>query len=190
MTLILLHYNGFRRQLMKVGIICAEGLEECEALLINDLLIRSGIKTKLIGLEKEIKSTHNLTFKCDVEIKDFDYQNYDGIILPGGLPGTYNLEKNKKVQEIIDYFASKNKLIAAICAAPSILIHKGLLKDNEFTCYPGFESGFKSKETKVTKHNNFITGKGLGAEFEFSYEIIKYLLNEEKAKETLKKIQY
>ncbi len=175
---------------MNIGIICADGLEECEALLIYDLLFRAKLNPQLIGLKKEVTSTHNLTFKCDLEINEFNYQNYDAIILPGGLPGTYNLEKNEKVQEIIDYFVKNNKLIAAICAAPSILIHKGLLNDNEFTCYPGFEENKKAKDVKAVLHNNFITAKGLGAEFEFAYEIIKYLDSEEKAKEILRKIQY
>lgn len=175
---------------MNIGIICADGLEECEALLIYDLLYRAKLNPKLIGLEKEVTSSHNLTFKCDLKIDEFIYQNYDAIILPGGIPGTYNLEKNEKVQEIIDYFVKNNKLVAAICAAPSILIHKGLLNDNEFTCYPGFEENKKPKDVKAIRHNNFITAKGLGAEFEFAYEIIKYLDNEDNAKEILKKIQY
>ena len=175
---------------MNIAILCADGLEECEALLIYDLLFRANLNPKLIGLEKEITSSHNLTFKCDLQISEFIYQNYDAIILPGGIPGTYNLEKNEKVQEIIDYFVENNKLIAAICAAPSILIHKELLNDNEFTCYPGFEENKKAINIKAIRHNNFITARGLGAEFEFAYEIIKYLENEEKAKEILNKIQY
>ena len=84
----------------------------------------------------------------------------------------------------------ENKLIAAICAAPSILNHKGLLKEEKFACYPGFECGLKQSGKKAIKEGNIITAKGLGAEFEFAYEIIKALESEEKAKEVLAKIQY
>lgn len=175
---------------MKVGILCANGMEECEGLIVYDLLFRSGIDVKLIGLEDEITSSHELTFKTNININDFDYKDYDCIVLPGGMPGTKNLEANSKVLEIIDYFNSNNKLIAAICAAPSILNHKGLLKDNKFTCFPGFECGLNTDHKKVVKEGNIITARGLGANFEFSYEIIKALTNEDKAKETLERIQY
>ncbi len=175
---------------MKVGIICAMGLEECEALLVYDLLYRAKIDVKLIGLEKQIESSHKVVFNTNMTIDEFDYQNWDCIILPGGLPGTLNLEANEKVQKIIDYYIENNKLIAAICAAPSILNHKGLLIEERFTCYPGFECGLKAANVKAIKQGNIITAKGLGAEFEFAYEIIKALTNEENAKEVLEKVQY
>lgn len=175
---------------MKVGILCANGLEECEGLVVYDLLYRAEIEVKLVGLEKEVLSSHKVSFKTDMTIDEFDYKNYDCVVLPGGIPGTPNLEANSKVQEIIDYYVTNNKLIAAICAAPSILIHKGLLKDEKFICYPGFENGLKPANVKAIKDGNFITGKGLGAAFEFSYEIIKTLTDEKTAKDTLAKIQY
>ena len=175
---------------MKIGIICAMGLEECEALLVYDLLYRAKLDVKLIGLEKQIESSHKIVFNTDMTIDEFDYQDYDCLILPGGMPGTLNLEANQTVQKIIDYFVDNNKLIAAICAAPSILNHKGLLKEERFSCYPGFECGLKSSDKKAIREGNIITAKGLGAEFEFAYEIIKTLKNEQVAKETLEKVQY
>lgn len=175
---------------MKIGIICAPGVEECEALLVYDLLYRAKLDVKLIGLEKQIESSHKVIFNTNMTIDEFDYQNYDCVILPGGMPGTLNLEANTTVKKIIDYFVENNKLIAAICAAPSILNHKGLLKEERFSCYPGFECGLKSSDKKAIKEGNIITAKGLGAEFEFAYEIIKALTNEQVAKETLEKVQY
>ncbi len=175
---------------MKIGIICAPGVEECEALLVYDLLYRAKLDVKLIGLEKQIESSHKVIFNTNMTIDEFDYQNYDCVILPGGMPGTLNLEANTTVKKIIDYFVENNKLIAAICAAPSILNHKGLLKEERFSCYPGFECGLKSSDKKAIKEGNIITAKGLGAEFEFAYEIIKALINEQVAKETLEKVQY
>ncbi len=175
---------------MKIGIICAMGLEECEALLVYDLLYRAKLDVKLIGINKQVESSHKVIFNTDMTIDEFDYQNYDCLVLPGGMPGTLNLEANQTVQKIIDYFVENNKLIAAICAAPSILNHKGLLKEEKFSCYPGFECGLKASDKKAIREGNIITARGLGAEFEFAYEIIKALVNEEVAKETLEKVQY
>ena len=175
---------------MKTMIIVNNGLEECEALVTYDLLYRAGIKTDLVGFTNEIVSSHNVTFKAHKLLDEIDPKEYDCLILPGGMPGTKNLENDERVQKLIDNFVAKGKYIAAICAAPSILIHKGLLNDRKFICFPGFEGDLTPEKEKAVKDENFITGKGLGAAFEFSYLIIKTLLNEEKAKEVLNKIQY
>lgn len=175
---------------MKTCIICAPGMEECEALLTYDLLFRAGIEVDLLGLEETITSSHNATIKTHKLLKDADLVVYDCLVLPGGMPGTLNLEKEELVQKTIDKYAKENKLIAAVCAAPSILIHKGLLKDNQFTCFPGFENGFVSTGLKAFQEGNIITGKGLGGTIEFASLIIKNLISEEKAEEVLKQIQY
>lgn len=175
---------------MKTMIIVNNGLEECEALVTYDLLYRAGIETDLVGFTNEIVSSHNVTFKAHKLLDEIDPKEYDCLILPGGMPGTKNLENDERVQKLIDDFVAKGKYIAAICAAPSILIHKGLLNDRKFICFPGFEGDLTPEKEKAVKDGNFITGKGLGAAFEFSYLIIKTLLNEEKAKEVLNKIQY
>ena len=175
---------------MKAAILCAQGLEECEALLTYDLLTRAGIKTDLLGLDEYITSSHNVTFKTHGVLKDAVILDYDCIILPGGIPGTPNLEKDELVQNAIDSFVLNNRLIAAVCAAPSILNHKGLLKDSRFTCYPGFECDLNSSHKKADQDGNIITGIGLGGTMEFASLIIKNLLGEEKAQEVLNKIQY
>lgn len=175
---------------MKACIICANGLEECEALITYDLLFRSQIDVKLVGLEKEVTSSHNVTFKTDLLINELDYEDYDCLILPGGLPGTTNLEANETVQKMIDYFVANDKYVAAICAAPSILCHKGLLIDNEFTCFPGAIKELKSNNKKAHTYKKIITGKGMGAAFEFAYEIIKALKDEETAKEVLERTEF
>lgn len=175
---------------MKALIILANGLEECEALITYDLLFRANIDVKLIGLSKEIISSHNVKIIVDETIDNINYQEYDCLILPGGMPGTNNLKDNELVNKMIDYFIDHNKYLAAICAAPSILLDKGLLKNERFVCYPGFEKNMKVANSKVFVDNNIITAKGLGAAIEFAYEIIKLLINEDKAKEILKNIQY
>ena len=175
---------------MKTMIIVNDGLEECEALVTYDLLYRAGIETDLVGFTEEILSSHKVTFKAHRLLDEIDPDEYDCLILPGGMPGTLNLENDSRVQDLIDYFAKKDKYIAAICAAPSILIHKGLLNGKKFICFPGFEGDLTPEKEKAVIDGRFITGKGLGAAFEFSYLIIKTLLNEDKAKEVLNKIQY
>ena len=166
-------------------------MEECEALVTYDLLYRTGIETDLVGLQPEVTSSHNVIVKAHRLIEDVSMDDYDCLILPGGMPGTKNLENDERVQKLIDRFVKENKLVAAICAAPSILIHKGLLRSGHFICFPGFEGDLvPASDVKAIKDGNFITGKGLGAAFEFAYLIIKELVNEEKAEEVLAKIQY
>ena len=174
---------------MKTMIICADGMEECEALMTYDLLYRAGVKVDLIGLSKDIVSSHSVHLVMPLTIQDIDPNDYDCLVLPGGMPGTKNLEENKLVQAFLDSFHRQGKLIAAICAAPSILLHKGLLQDDGFTCFPGFESGYRSTGEKAVKCGNIITGKGLGAVEEFAALIITELVSEEKAEEVLKQIQ-
>ena len=175
---------------MKTMIIVTEGLEECEALLTYDLLYRAGIDVELIGTNDTITSSHNITFKAHKLLENINANEYECLVLPGGMPGTKNLEENKIVSKLIDEFVQDDKYIAAICAAPSILLHKGLLENEKFICYPGFESGYVAADKKVFQDKKFITAKGLGAAFEFAYLIICNLVNKEKAEEVLKQIQY
>ena len=175
---------------MKAIIIINNGLEECEALVTYDLLFRAGIEVELVGFTSEVLSSHNVCFKAHKLLDEINSNDYDCLILPGGMPGTKNLENDSRVQDMIELFVKQDKYIAAICAAPSILIHKGLLKNNKFICYPGFESGLLPANEKAVQDNKFITAKGLGAVFEFSYLIIKNLINEDKAKQILNQIQY
>ena len=175
---------------MKTMIIVNNGLEECEALVTYDLLYRAGIDVELVGFDQEILSSHKVTFKADRLIDEINPEDYECLILPGGMPGTLNLENDERVQKLIDLFVKEDKYVCAICAAPSILIHKGLLNSRKFVCFPGFESGLVPEKEKAVQDGKFITGKGLGAAFEFSYLIIKNLMGEEKAKEVLNKIQY
>ena len=175
---------------MKTIIIVNDGLEECEALITYDLLYRAGIEVELVGFTKEITSSHKVVFKADKLLDEIDPSEYECLILPGGMPGTLNLENDERVQKLIDQFIKEDKYVCAICAAPSILIHKGLLDNRKFVCFPGFENGLTPEDQKAVQDGKIITGKGMGAGFEFSYLIIKNLISEEKAREVLAKVQY
>lgn len=175
---------------MKTMILVTQGLEECEALVVYDLLYRAKIDVELVGTDEEITSSHKVTFKPHKLLNQINADEYECLILPGGMPGTTNLEANTDVSNLIDDFVKKDKYVCAICAAPSILIHKGLLRNNKFICYPGFENGLTPVKEKATQDGKFITGKGLGAAIEFAYIIICNLINKEKADEIIAKIQY
>ena len=177
---------------MRVAIFCADGLEQCECLVVYDLLHRAKIDTDLVrvGEGLEIKSSHGLLFKANKLIDEINFNDYDALVLPGGIPGSDNLAACKPLVEALKDFKAKGKLIAAICAAPYIFVDNGLVSDGKFTCYPGFEHGLNSTHNKVEVDDNVITARGLGANFEFAYEIIKFLSGEELAKKVLDQIQY
>lgn len=179
----------------KVYLFVTNGSELAEALLTYDLIDRAGIEIKLVSIEdtNEVVSANNIKFSAELNIKDCSFSDGDAIILPGGVPGVYNLENNEKLIELIYDYNKKNKLIAAVCASPSILGRLGLLEGKSATCYPGFEERFVSGTytgDQVNVDGNIITAKGLGACYEFSKEIISYLAGSHTAKEVLDQIMF
>ena len=179
----------------KLGVFMAEGCEEVEALTVVDIARRAGIETAMISVsgKKEVTSSHNVTFKTDIPAEYMDFDMLDGIVLPGGMPGTLNLKANPYVQETIAKFASEGKLVAAICAAPSVLGEAGLLQGKKATSYPGFEEKLLGATTSlepVVADGNVITSRGMGTAIPFALAIVAYLLGAEKAEEIRKGIIY
>ena len=128
--------------------------------------------------------------KTEAEISK---SNLEAIVLPGGMPGTVNLENSKTVQDFIDYAAQNNLLIAAICAAPSILGHKNLLANKKATCFTGFEKDLFGSDVinaPVVTDKNIITAFGAGAVFEFGFAIVSALIGEEKSQTLRKQMRY
>jgi len=178
-----------------VYVFLAEGFEELEALAPVDILRRNKIEVKTVGVTgKTVKSSHEIPVVCDIEIKDAKQNNdIEAIVLPGGMPGTINLENDKNVQSFIDFAVSQNKIIAAICAAPSILGHKGILGGKCATCFNGFEKdllGAKVKSEPVVTDGNIITAFGAGAAFQFGFEILKAIKGEEISESTRKSMRF
>ena len=163
----------------------ANGFEEVEAIATLDVIRRAGIDIKSVGVNgKEITGSHNITVKCDITTDDVSFDGLNGIILPGGMPGTTNLSADKTVNDYIDYCNEKGLLICAICAAPIILGRKGLLEGKEAICFPGFEeelSGAIISDKFVCKSNNVITAKGMGSAINFGLEIVAYFKGNEAA---------
>lgn len=164
----------------------AEGFEEVEAIAALDVIRRADIEIKTVGIgSKTVVGAHSIPVICDITESEIVLDNsLNGIILPGGMPGTTNLMNNSAVNSAIDFCAEKNLLICAICAAPMILGRKGLLTDKEAVCFPGFEEELKGATVSskfVCKDGNIITAKGMGSAVNFGIEIVAYFKSYETA---------
>ncbi len=169
-----------------VYLFLANGFEEVEALTPLDYLRRcEDVKVKSVSIEgRLVTGAHKITVMADLLLDEVDLEEAEMIILPGGMPGTLHLEQCERLQKIIDQCAAKNIFIGAICAAPSILGHKGLLEGKTATCYIGFDtqlSGAKYTGAPVERDGNIITARGAGVANQFAFELIKALRGEEKA---------
>lgn len=168
----------------------AEGFEEIEALCPLDFLRRAGVDAKTVGIGgKVICGSHGIRVECDITEEELDKgAPFDMIILPGGMPGSKNLDNSKTVDYFIERATKEDKLISAICAAPCILGKRGLLQGKNATCYPGFEKELLGAKitTGVVRDGNIITGCAMGKAHDFALEIIEALCGKE-MRENLKK---
>lgn len=152
-----------------VYVFLADGFEEIEALAAVDILRRAGVSVKTVGIGgKSIRGAHNIAVETDV--KDCNFDDIEAVVLPGGMPGTKNLEKSPIVKKATETAYRSGKIVAAICAAPSILGHMGILRGRKAVCYPGFENdldGAQVMHTQTCEDGQIITGNGPGAAFKF-----------------------
>ncbi len=170
----------------RAAIFLAEGFEEVEALTTVDLLRRVDIYVDMISISNDfmVLGAHGICVKADLLIENLKQEQYDVMILPGGMPGTKNLGEHEKLMQIIKNHCEKEKLTAAICAAPSLLGKLDLLKNKNACCYPGWEkflSGATVSERPVEISLPVITSRGLGTAIPFSLAIIETLLSKEQA---------
>lgn len=176
-----------------VYLFLADGFEIIEAMAPVDMLRRAKLQVKTVGVTgKTVCSSCGVEVISDITIDKVEYNDVEAIILPGGMPGTLNLENSIEVQNAIDKAVSANALVCAICAAPSILGHKGLLNGREAIAFPGFEGdldGAVISSEYVVKDGNFITAKGAGVATEFGLEIVKALTDADTAENIRKTIQ-
>lgn len=171
----------------------ADGFEETEAIATLDVLRRGNIKTKTVGVGGEfIFGTHEIVVKADAT--EVDYSDIDGVILPGGMPGTLNLQKDEGVTKAVNYCMENGKLVAAICAAPMIIGEMGYLDGKKAVCFPGFEDSLGDAEIMpdgVVVDGNIITAMGAGRALEFGAAICDYISNEPgKGAKVLKKMMF
>ncbi len=173
----------------------ANGFEEIEALAVVDILRRAGKSVQTVGIGgKTIMGSHNIPVSCDCDEDDILFDELlEMIILPGGKQGTENLEESSTVQDAISFCAEKKLWIGAICAAPSILAHRGLLEGVESTCYPAFEEqliagGARLLHKRTVVCENYITSRGAGTAVNFALTIVGQLCTEKLAAELAEKI--
>ena len=179
----------------KIGIFFAEGFEEIEGLTVVDICRRAGISTDIVSVtkDKKVQGAHQIEVITDVCIEEADFSAYDMLVLPGGMPGTKNLEACQKLMEQLDAFYQSKKYIAAICAAPSIFGHRGYLEGKKACCYPGFEDQLKGADVvmdKVVREGNIIMSRGMGCAIAFGAAIVEVFAGKEKAESIKKGIIY
>lgn len=179
----------------KVYAFLADGMEEVEALMVIDLLRRTkDIQVVTVSIKEEllIESSHNIKLYADKNIGDINFEEGDCIFLPGGMPGTTNLASCDILMEQVVKYDKEGKLLAAICAAPSILGKLGIVNGKNATCYPGFEGMMTGAcvDGRVVGDGNIITGKGLGVALEMGLEMITYLSDKKTSDEIAEMIQY
>lgn len=156
----------------------ANGFEEVEALMPLDLMRRAGLPVKTVGIGSlDITGSHGITVKADMLDSDFSDNSPECVILPGGMPGTKNLDASPIVHKALDAALENNSLICAICAAPMILGKRGILKGKNATCFPGFEEYLEGANVggRAVRDGQVITGVGMGAALEFGIEIVAAL---------------
>lgn len=170
-----------------VVVFLANGFEEIEALATVDVLRRGGLSVLTVGVGGEtVVGSHGITVKADRADTDLPNERFEAVVLPGGLPGTTNLEASATVQCCLDKAAKDGAWLCAICAAPSVLGHKGLLRGKRATCYPGYEpelEGAFIADESVAVDDHVITARGAGVSVEFGLAIVAALVSPEKAKQ-------
>ena len=170
-----------------VYVLLAPGFEEMEAIAPIDLLRRAGLDVNVVAVSDNITVTgaHQISFVADMLLADVVCDNVQAVILPGGIPGTPNLEASEGVHKLIDHAVSCGAVVGAICAASSILGHKGLLSGKNAICYPGFEKELTGAVVDagsyVVTDGEIVTARGAGVATEFGLELVKRLVSPEKA---------
>ncbi|MCM1325888.1 MAG: DJ-1/PfpI family protein [Bacteroidales bacterium] len=179
----------------KIAIFFAEGYEEVEALAVVDICRRAGIETDMVSVTEEsmVTSSHGISVKTDKTFGEVNFEEYDMLVLPGGGKGTQGLEAHEGLMAQIDAFYEKGKYIAAICAAPSIFGHRGILKGRNACSYPSFEShleGARVTKGPVEISDHVITSRGMGTAIDFGLAIAGALCGKEEAEKLARQIVY
>lgn len=178
----------------KVYLFLTNGFEEIEGLTVVDLLRRANIDvvTASVTGSLYVTGSHQIEVKADALFEELDFTEGDMLVLPGG-PGTKNLREHQGLDQLLKQYHSQGKKLSAVCAAPSVLGSKGLLKGRKATCFPGYEEtllGAHAMSEAVVTDGNVITSKGMGTSMDFGLAIIESLSGKEEAVKVAKSIQY
>lgn len=174
---------------MKIAVPLVDGFEEIEAVSIIDVLRRASIETTTLYVSKNpVKGSHDIIIQADVPFKDAEPDNFDAVVVPGGMPGSTNLRDNSDVISFIQDVYSRGGYAAAICAAPIVLARAELLQGKKYTCAPGFEkeiTGAIYQTDPVVADGKIITARGASCAIPFALKLVEILDDPQKA-ETLK----
>jgi 4-methyl-5(b-hydroxyethyl)-thiazole monophosphate biosynthesis len=173
----------------KVYVFLADGFEDVEALIPIDVLRRGGVEVVTVSTTEFplVESAHGVNIEADIQFEQSDYQDADLLMLPGGMPGASNLYEHEGVCKVVCDQAAAGKKVAAICAAPAVVLAQlGLLEGKKATCYPGFEQALKGAGAQytgdlITVDGNITTGEGPAAAFPYAYELLTQLVDKQTA---------
>lgn len=176
-----------------VYVFLAEGFEEIEALAVVDVLRRGAVQVRTVGIGgRQVAGAHGIPVVCDLAECEAATDGLEMVVLPGGIPGTPNLEASETVRRFLDYAVQNDLWIGAICAAPSILGHRGLLRGREATANPDFQSqleGARLSTDYVCADGRYITSRGMGVAVEFGLRLLEALKGREAAEAVHVKLQ-
>lgn len=172
----------------KAFLFLATGFEETEATGTVDLLRRGGIDAQLVSITGNhvVTGAHGMQLKADTLLAETYFDDAEALILPGGMPGSNNLNDCEPLKELLVEQYKAGRIVAAICAAPLVLGGLGLLKGRRVTCYPGFEPtliGATVTGEAVEVDGQVITGRGPGLVFNFGLALVAAIKNEAVAEE-------
>ncbi|MBN2534970.1 MAG: DJ-1/PfpI family protein [Spirochaetales bacterium] len=176
--------------MVKIALILAEGFEEVEAVTPADFLDRAGVKVFLTGVTgKTVKGAHGITIAADCTLEELP-GDIDGVIIPGGMPGSANVASSSRAIALIKKINREGKLVAAICAAPAIVLEKaGVLEGKKATCFPGMENRLTNStfsNERVVVDGNIITSRAPGTAAEFALTLVEILAGKEAAEKIYK----
>lgn len=178
---------------MRAIVPLAEGFEEIEAVTVIDVLRRTGVEVTAVFLKKNpVTGSHGISVTADKNIDGISPSDYDCVVLPGGMPGSANLKDDPRVIDLVRALSAEKKIVAALCAAPLVLGHAGVLKGKRATCYPGFESqmtGATPVPDPVVRDGTYITGRGPGCAIPFALELVSVLAGREAAERLRESMQ-
>jgi len=165
----------------RVLIPLAPGCEELEAVTIVDLLRRAGVEVVTVGLQPgPVKASRGVTLVPDANLDDVQDQDFDMIVLPGGQPGADHLDEDPRIHAVLQRLSAAGRYTAAICAAPKVLAHLGLLDGKAATSYPGYLDRMDLPQVRVLEQavvtdGKVITSRGPGTAMDFALELIERL---------------
>ena len=173
----------------------ANGFEETEAIAPIDVMRRAGLDVKLVSITNDLMVTgsHGISVKTEVLFDEVDFDDAELLFLPGGMPGTKNLDAHAGLCELLQKSAEKGIKMAAICAAPMVFGNLGLLNGEKASCYPGFEEhliGATLEKNEVVVSGQFITSRGAGTAMALGLKIVELMKDEKIAKELASAIIY